>query len=64
MGQLHPEANGLVARQIVELGAKTRVDVEGEFHMQGMDDASTHKAALGFLAQVFDEDNAALKKYK
>jgi hypothetical protein len=46
------------------MGAKTRVEVEGEFHFQGMDDASTRKAALGFLAQVFDEDNAALKKYK
>ena len=46
------------------LGGKTRVEVEGEFHMQGMDDASTRKAALGFLAEVFDEDQASLKKYK
>lgn len=46
------------------MGTKTRVDVEGEFHMQGMDEAATKKAALGFLAQIFDEDNAALKKYK
>lgn len=46
------------------MGAKTRVDVEGDFRMQGMDDASTKKAALGFLAEVFDEDSAALKKYK
>ena len=46
------------------MGAKTRVDVEGEFHMQGMDEASTRKAALGFLAEVFDEDQASLKKYK
>jgi len=45
------------------MGSKTRVEVEGEFHMQGMDEASTRKAALGFLAEVFDEDNAALKKY-
>ncbi len=46
------------------MGGKTRVDVEGEFRMQGMDDASTRKAALGFLAEVFDEDQASLKKYR
>lgn len=46
------------------MGSKTRVDVEGEFRMQGMDEASTRKAALGFLAEVFDEDQASLKKYK
>ncbi len=46
------------------MGGRTRVDVEGEFHMQGMDEASTRKAALGFLSEVFDEDQASLKKYK
>jgi hypothetical protein len=46
------------------VGSKTRVDVEGEFKMQGMDEASIKKAALGFLAEVFDEDNATLRKYK
>lgn len=45
-------------------GAKTRVDVEGEFVMQGMDVPSTKKAALGFLAEVFDEDSRNLRKYK
>ncbi len=46
------------------LGTKTRVEVDGDFHMQGMDETSTKKAVLGFLAEFFDEDNAALKKYK
>ncbi len=46
------------------MGSKTRVEIDGEFRMQGMDDASTRKAALGFLAEVFDEDQASLKKYK
>ncbi len=46
------------------MGTKTRIDVDGEFRMQGMDEPSTRKAALGFLAEVFDEDNAALKKYR
>ncbi len=45
-------------------GNKTRVQVDGEFHMQGMDEATTKKAALGFLAEVFDEDSASLRKYE
>lgn len=46
------------------MGAKTRVEVEGDFRMQGMDEAATRKAALGYLSDLFNEDNAALKKYK
>ena len=45
-------------------GSKTRVEVEGDFVMQGMDDAATRTAALGFLAEVFDEDQAALQRYE
>lgn len=46
------------------MGARTKVEVEGEFHMQGMDEGATRQAALGFLAEVFDEDNSTLKRYK
>ncbi len=46
------------------MGNRTKVEVEGEFHFQGMDDAGTRMAALGFLSQVFDEDTASLRKYK
>ncbi len=46
------------------MGPKTRVEIDGEFHMQGMDEAATRKAALGFLSEVFDEDQASLKKYE
>ncbi len=46
------------------MGEKTRVEVDGDFRMQGMDEATTKKAALGFLAQVFDEDTANLRKYQ
>lgn len=46
------------------MGPKTRVEIDGEFHMQGMDEASTRKAALGFLAEVFDEDQDSLRKYR
>jgi hypothetical protein len=46
------------------MGPKTRVEVEGDFRMQGMDDATTKQAALGFLAEVFDEDTRNLRNYK
>lgn len=46
------------------MGNRTRVEVEGDFRMQGMDESATKKAAMGFLSELFDEDNAALKKYK
>jgi len=29
-----------------------------------MDETTTRKAALGFLAEVFDEDNATLRTYE
>ncbi|MGA2785375.1 MAG: SRPBCC family protein [Candidatus Bathyarchaeia archaeon] len=46
------------------MGNKTRVVVEGEFKIQGLDDQATKKAALAFLEQLFNEDNSALQKYK
>jgi hypothetical protein len=46
------------------MGNKTRVEVEGDFKMQGMDDASTKKAALGFLSEVFEEDRVNLRNFK
>ncbi len=46
------------------MGGKTRVEVEGEFKVQGMDEAATRKAALGMLSEVFDEDTRSLQKYK
>lgn len=46
------------------MGNKTKVQVEGDFVAQGMDDASLKKAALGMLEQVFNEDTTNLKNYK
>lgn len=46
------------------MGSKTKVEVEGEFVAQGMDDASTEKAVLGMFEMVFKEDNANLQKFK
>ena len=46
------------------MGQKTKVEVEGEFVAQGMDEASTKKAVLGMFEMVFNEDNANLKKFK
>ncbi len=52
------------AHKYTSRGNKTRVDVEGEFHFQGMDDTTTRQVAMGFLSQVFDEDSASLRNYK
>ncbi len=46
------------------MGNKTRVEVDGEFKFQGMDDSQTRKVALGFLSEVFDEDTQSLRAYK
>ena len=46
------------------MGNKTKVVVEGEFIAQGVDDATMRKNALAMLELVFNEDSAALKKYK
>ena len=46
------------------MGNKTKVEVDGEFKVEGMDDASAKKAVLGFLEMVFNEDSANLKNYK
>ena len=46
------------------MGDKTKVEVVGEFKIQGLDEQATRKAVLAQLEQLFDEDNTALKKYK
>ncbi len=46
------------------MGDKTRVDVSGDFHVAGLNDASTKKAALAMLEEFFNEDNANLKRYQ
>ncbi len=48
----------------VPIGSRTKVEVSGDFRMQGMDDIATKQAALQFLAVVFDEDQASLRNYK
>ncbi len=52
------------AHRYTPMGNRTRVEVEGEFRMQGLDEATTRHAALGMLAQVFEEDQANLRRYK
>ena len=46
------------------MGDKTRVEVEGDWQVPGVDEATIRKMTLGFLEEAFNEDNAALKKYK
>jgi hypothetical protein len=45
-------------------GAKTKVNVAGDFKIQGMDDSTTKKAILDYLAMMFNEDQANLRRYK
>ncbi|MHB8606359.1 MAG: SRPBCC family protein [Thermoplasmatota archaeon] len=44
-------------------GNKTRVVVVGDFHIQGLDDASTKKTVLDYLNNVFNEDNRNLQEF-
>ena len=43
---------------------KTKVEVSGEFKIQGLDDEATRKVILAWLEESFNEDNTSLKKYK
>ncbi len=43
---------------------RTKVEVNGDFRIQGMDDAATKKAVLAYFAAVFEEDSSALRKYE
>lgn len=52
------------AHRYTPMGNRTRVEVEGDFHIQGMDENATRQAAMGMLAEVFDEDRANLGRYK
>jgi len=52
------------AHRYTPMGNRTKVDVEGDFHFQDLDNAATRQAALGFLSQVFDEDQASLARFK
>lgn len=45
-------------------GNRTKVVVEGEFQMAGADETTLRKAVLANFEEVFNEDSAALRKYK
>lgn len=46
------------------MGNKTKVEVAGDFRVEGMDDVAAKKSVLAYFNEVFNEDNAALQKYK
>lgn len=46
------------------MGNQTKVEVLGDFTIQGMDDNATKKTVLAYFARTFEEDTAALKKYR
>jgi hypothetical protein len=52
------------AQTYTSMGNRTRVDVEGDWVVPGADDATIRKMTLAFLEEAFNEDTAALKKYK
>ena len=52
------------AQVYTPMGPKTRVDVDGDWRVLGLDDAAIRKATLAFLEEAFNEDNATLKRYK
>lgn len=52
------------AHTYTSMGDRTKVEVDGEFHIHGMDDESTKRAILDYFAEVFQEDSNSLKKYR
>ena len=44
-------------------GDKTKVEIEGDWKVAGLDDEKTTKMILGLLETAFNEDNENLKKY-
>jgi hypothetical protein len=46
------------------MGSRTKVEVIGDFKIQGMDENATKQAALSQFAQFFEEDNANLRNYR
>jgi hypothetical protein len=51
------------AHTYVPMGAKTKVIVVGDFHLQGSSDEEVRKGTLQYFEKVFNEDNSALKNF-
>ena len=45
-------------------GGKSRVIVEGDFVNPGVDEGTLRKGVLSFFEEVFNEDQASLRKFK
>src|SRR3989304_5943250 len=52
------------AHMYIPMGEKTKVIVVGDFKMPGADDETIRKGTLDYLAKVFTEDSAQLRKFK
>ena len=52
------------AHVYIPMGEKTKVIVVGDFKMPGADDETIRKGTLDYLAKVFTEDSAQLRKFK
>ncbi len=52
------------AHVYIPMGNKTKVIVVGDFKMPGADDETIRNGTLNYLAKVFTEDSAQLRKFK
>jgi ligand-binding SRPBCC domain-containing protein len=59
-----PLAGSRATHSYTSQGNKTRVDVSGDFKIQGLDEKGTYKMINDFMNRVFDEDGVALRKLK
>lgn len=59
-----PMAGTKFTNSYTPLGAKTKVNVVGDFKIEGLDDSTTKKAILDYLAMMFNEDQANLHRFK
>ena len=48
----------------IPMGNKTKAIVVGDFKMPGANDETIRKGTLDYLAKVFTEDSAQLRKFK
>lgn len=59
-----PAQGTTFSQRYVPKGDRTRVEVRGDWTIEGLDEATTKRMALAFLAEMFEEDAKALKSYR
>lgn len=59
-----PLAGSRATHTYTPQGNRTKVEVTGEFRIQGMDEKSTYRMIDDFMNRVFEEDGAALRRLR